>query len=96
MARSDTHTPNPLATTRAHQLATGDEIVWIDGTSTTVRAAGDDKTTDVYLALSNGRNTFVRRTRRFAVLSRSTANTQTTSPDQVLLRSTRPRPTQPR
>ena len=67
------HVPAPLNPTPAHQLATGDEIVWIDGTTTTVRAADDDETTTVYLALTNGRHQAVRRTRRFNVVNRNAA-----------------------
>ena len=67
------HVPAPLNPTPAHQLATGDEIVWIDGTTTTVRAADDDETTTVYLALTNGRHQAVRRTRRFNVVNRRAA-----------------------
>lgn len=67
------HVPAPLNPTPAHQLATGDEIVWIDGTTTTVRAADDDETTTVYLALTNGRHQAVRRTRRFNVVNRHAA-----------------------
>jgi len=67
------HTTVGHTTSRAaaHQLTTGDEIVWRDGTTTTVVTTRDNPTTGhTWLALSNGRQQTVRRGRQFSVVTR--------------------------